>query len=422
MGLLVYLGASFSTLEAVDLFQQRYPLPDWLFTAVLIPLSIGLVVVLVIVVVQMVLGRRSVSAGIAKNEERQEANQHLSESVTAHIAQLEAAAQAENWEAIVDLYRGPFLEQFYVPGSPNFESWRGRTGARRLTHRAFAHVVAQRESAGDHSGALDVAGRWTELEPLDEEAQHALIALLAQSGNRAAALEQFKSYRERLRRELEVDPLDETLELVERIRAGEAPAFQPRPETAAGLGEAEPDDPDVKLLKESWPVRRTLNVLLVYIASAWLAIEVADRLIENASVPEWVFSVLLSFLVVGLAFALILAWWPPSEQRPGASRWASISGALFSRRAVYAGLLALVSLWLAVQYIASRAKMLEAPPMVLAPGAVDSIPPTPWPDASVDWSFMPAVLPGLLLLIGVAGLSLAFIIITPLAKQRFHHG
>ncbi|NIN71724.1 MAG: hypothetical protein GTO46_07285 [Gemmatimonadetes bacterium] len=44
--LLVYLGASYAILEAVDLFTERWGLPSWLFTAAAVLLVVGLLVVL----------------------------------------------------------------------------------------------------------------------------------------------------------------------------------------------------------------------------------------------------------------------------------------------------------------------------------------------------------------------------------------
>jgi TolB-like protein len=54
---------------------------------------------------------------------------------------------------------------------------------------------------------------------LDDEAQHLLIESLYLRGGRVAALRQYDVYRDLLARELEVEPLEHTRQLVERIRA-----------------------------------------------------------------------------------------------------------------------------------------------------------------------------------------------------------
>ncbi len=145
--------------------------------------------------------------------------------VATDARQLEEEATREDWEAVVQLYQGPFMDQFTLPRAAEFEQWQTATRARiaRLARRGFARVVKDGAERGDLKSALSTAYRWAELEPLEDEAQHTLIALLAQVGRRKEALSHFADYRDRLRQELEVDALDETLELVERIRAGGIP-------------------------------------------------------------------------------------------------------------------------------------------------------------------------------------------------------
>ena len=279
------------------------------------------------------------------------------DGLTVDITQLEAAAKAENWQAIVDLYRGPFLDQFYLPGSPDFENWCVSTRARlsRLMQRAFASVVAQCEATGDRPAALAVAGRWAELEPLRDEARHTLIGLLGASGERAAALAEYEAYRKQLAQELEVEPLEETVSLVERIRAGEQPEFRslsgaspaesvppqvhepdrPYYEAAAseegGLGAA-PDagsgteELDWRKVLSEVRRRRIFQVGLVYTGVSWLAIQVGDTLVDRDMLPDPVFPALLFLLAVGLPIALILAW---AQEQPGA---AGLEGLLGIRR------------------------------------------------------------------------------------------
>ncbi len=146
-------------------------------------------------------------------------------AVSVDVKELEAAGEAERWEEVVELYRGPFLSQFHLAGAPGFDEWQTRTRAwvGSLARKAFQRVIASRTAAADLAGALDAAWRWVWLEPLEDEGQHALIALLALSGERSAALDQFQAFRDRLARDLEVEPLEQTVALVEGIRAGALP-------------------------------------------------------------------------------------------------------------------------------------------------------------------------------------------------------
>jgi DNA-binding SARP family transcriptional activator len=146
-------------------------------------------------------------------------------SVTVDVKELEEAANGERWEAVTDLYQGPFLEGVYVPEAPAFDQWLTQTRAwvDRLARRGFVECIRAHCKRGDEAGALALASRWAALEPLEDEAQHALMTLLAKSGDRTAALSHYDKFCERLARELELEPLDATRELVRQIRAGETP-------------------------------------------------------------------------------------------------------------------------------------------------------------------------------------------------------
>ena len=54
--------------------------------------------------------------------------------------------------------------------------------------------------------------------------------------------------------------------------------------------------------------RNVFRVTIAYIIVAWLVMQIADVVLNNITAPEWVFQVLMLFLVIGLPFAVILAW------------------------------------------------------------------------------------------------------------------
>jgi predicted ATPase/DNA-binding SARP family transcriptional activator len=121
------------------------------------------------------------------------------------------------------LYRGDFLEGFYVRDAPDFEQW-------VLVQRAhYREAVVQRVHAlaafadqhGDLPQAIAHTRRLLALEPWREEAHRQLLLLLARSGQRAAALAQFETCRKILDTELTVEPDAETMQVVNAIRAGE---------------------------------------------------------------------------------------------------------------------------------------------------------------------------------------------------------
>jgi predicted ATPase/DNA-binding SARP family transcriptional activator len=119
----------------------------------------------------------------------------------------------------VTLYRGEFMAGFSLPSAP-FEEW---LLARRESLRLHAlhALAAHHERRGEHEAALGYARRQLELEGWREEAHRQAMCALARSGQRAAALAQYEACRQVLRKELDVEPEEETTALYERIRAGE---------------------------------------------------------------------------------------------------------------------------------------------------------------------------------------------------------
>lgn len=54
--------------------------------------------------------------------------------------------------------------------------------------------------------------------------------------------------------------------------------------------------------------RKVFKVAIAYIIMAWLVMQVADVILNNITAPDWIFQVLLLFLVLGFPFAVFFAW------------------------------------------------------------------------------------------------------------------
>jgi adenylate cyclase len=145
----------------------------------------------------------------------------LSSSVQVDAHAFERAVAAGELEQAMVLYRGEFLADFYLPESKAFESWvdRHRSRLARLHRAARRERIAQCLGSRDLALAVAHARSWVEIEPLEDEAQHRLIELLAVSGARAEALRQYEIYERALQGD-GLQPLDETRELVARLRRG----------------------------------------------------------------------------------------------------------------------------------------------------------------------------------------------------------
>ncbi|NOZ71794.1 MAG: AAA family ATPase [Chloroflexi bacterium] len=133
------------------------------------------------------------------------------------------ATAISHFSTAIDLYRGDFLEQFEVAESMEFEEWAARQRA-RLREQALttlSHLINYWSQRGIYPKALEYARRQVTLEPLWEEAHVRLMALLARTGQRDAALSQYETCRHLLAQEMGLAPLEETTALRERIARGE---------------------------------------------------------------------------------------------------------------------------------------------------------------------------------------------------------
>ena len=163
----------------------------------------------------------------------------------ADFATLIARPDAASLERGVRLYRDDFLAGFSLRGCPDFEDWQSATADRLRQDLAAAleRLVAACVAEGDLTRALDHARRWLSLDPLHEPAHQALIRLQAWTGQRSAALRQYRALVRVLSRELAVSPLPETTRLYDDVRAGRlgpAPGQAGHPPGQAGHPPAQP--------------------------------------------------------------------------------------------------------------------------------------------------------------------------------------
>lgn len=156
-------------------------------------------------------------------------------SYSLDVEQFENLLRAENLDQAVELYKGDFLEGVFVRDAPDFEEWAmaQRARLRELALQALHTLVEQRARRGDFKSGIAYATRLLALDPWREETQRELMLLLARTGQRSAALEQYLVCQRVLAEGLGVAPAAETTALYERLRtAGESPRHNlPAPAT-----------------------------------------------------------------------------------------------------------------------------------------------------------------------------------------------
>lgn len=138
--------------------------------------------------------------------------------VEAFRARIERAGDQDSHDRIrtleeaVELYRGDFLEGFY-------EDWCLRTQdtLRTLYVDALKQLMEAHADQGRYKPAIDCAKRCLAMAPLDESVHRELIYLYYASGDRNAALEQYRDCEALLKQELGTRPEPKTRTLVDRI-------------------------------------------------------------------------------------------------------------------------------------------------------------------------------------------------------------
>jgi predicted ATPase/DNA-binding SARP family transcriptional activator len=125
-----------------------------------------------------------------------------------------------------DLARGDFMEGFSLRDSALFDDWQFYQSdtMRRELSAVLKMLSTAQASQGQFEHAIATAHRWLALDPLLEEAHRLLIQLYAWSGQRNAALRQYRECVRILEQELGVPPLEETTHLYQMVlEEGELP-------------------------------------------------------------------------------------------------------------------------------------------------------------------------------------------------------
>ncbi|MEM7333146.1 MAG: tetratricopeptide repeat protein [Chloroflexota bacterium] len=122
-------------------------------------------------------------------------------------------------ESAISLYRGPFLDGFFLEDSIEFEDWIlvYRERFQQLAISAAQTVTDYYEKRGDFKSAQRYAERLLEIEPWDEGAQRQYLRLLAYQGKRNVALKKYEQFSKRLFEELGVEPSFESEQLRQQI-------------------------------------------------------------------------------------------------------------------------------------------------------------------------------------------------------------
>jgi TolB-like protein/DNA-binding SARP family transcriptional activator len=170
-------------------------------------------------------------------------------------AEFRRLLEEDRAEEALELYRGDLLDGFHLEDAPAWERWLSeeRDHLRRAAAQAATRLGEGALERGDAAAAAVWLRRAIELSPYDETVVARLVTALAGRGDRGGALQELRSFAERLDRDLELKPSAGLRALEERLRgeAGEAPG----PDEAA-LSAPRPAAEPTRRERRTVPARR----------------------------------------------------------------------------------------------------------------------------------------------------------------------
>ncbi|HMD79745.1 MAG TPA: BTAD domain-containing putative transcriptional regulator, partial [Anaerolineales bacterium] len=121
------------------------------------------------------------------------------------------------------IYRNHFLTGFSLKDAYPFNEWvyAASEQLRRQLAGALATLSEDYCALGQAEKAIPHARRLITLDPLNESAHRQLMEVYLQAGQHSAALKQYQTCEQILRKELNLDPQPETRALYKKIRKGE---------------------------------------------------------------------------------------------------------------------------------------------------------------------------------------------------------
>jgi DNA-binding SARP family transcriptional activator/TolB-like protein len=165
-------------------------------------------------------------------------------AMTSDVGDFQLALAQGRLADAVKVYRGPFLDGFYLNGDPDFEFW-AATERDRLS-RAFAQslesLAREAHEAGDRQGEIQWRIRLADQDPLNGVAMAGLMTALAESGDQVGALQRGRWHEIRMQSELDLPPAPEVAELLVKLRRSTPTREVPSTETEDVLPSEHPSE------------------------------------------------------------------------------------------------------------------------------------------------------------------------------------
>ncbi|MGH7467450.1 MAG: BTAD domain-containing putative transcriptional regulator [Longimicrobiales bacterium] len=162
----------------------------------------------------------------------------LDSTIRSDVREFQEALDADRLTHAAEMYGGPFLDGFYLPGAPAFEEWVEETRSRLQFAQLKALETLARRAV--EAGAAREAAHWWQrlcaIEPFSALYTAGRIRALISAGDHIAALRVGREYESRMLRELDSAPDPVVAELIAQLRvppANAVPAPAPTPALSA---------------------------------------------------------------------------------------------------------------------------------------------------------------------------------------------
>lgn len=142
--------------------------------------------------------------------------------IACDVIEFEQRIAADDLDAAVSLYTGPFLDGVFLRNTPDFERWvdKERSRLQHVQGDALERLATRATADGDHVSAVRFWRQRASLTPSDSRAAFKLMESLVSLGDPAGALEHYRVHQSLLRDDLGLEP-DATLsEFAAAIRRG----------------------------------------------------------------------------------------------------------------------------------------------------------------------------------------------------------
>lgn len=141
--------------------------------------------------------------------------------IRADAAEFAAAFAEKNWEAAVKYYAGPFLDGIHLTGNSEFDWWVERERTRFAGDYAAALTALAKASAaaGDVTASCEWWRKLAATDPLNAKFCRCYMEALAAAGDRHGAIKYARVYITMVRTELETEPDESIVSLVDELLA-----------------------------------------------------------------------------------------------------------------------------------------------------------------------------------------------------------